>query len=154
MDLIDLEDDTIDAEVMDSLAVTMDNFRVSSPLPTLACSGLFHSISLAMNGFHLRRPWMNNCCFSTSQIGLYTPKRSAISVEISQVPTLPHWPIYLLWIFERWWRWTAASLYLHSYLLYFALADQRHHQCFIRHKSTVSRKVCSGSRNVCFMTAI
>jgi len=30
MDLIDLEDDTIDAEVMDSLAVTMDNFRVSA----------------------------------------------------------------------------------------------------------------------------
>ncbi|XP_065906053.1 transitional endoplasmic reticulum ATPase-like isoform X4 [Dysidea avara] len=29
MDLIDLEDDTIDAEVMDSLAVTMDNFRPS-----------------------------------------------------------------------------------------------------------------------------
>ncbi len=29
MDLIDLEDDTIDAEVMDALAVTMDNFRVS-----------------------------------------------------------------------------------------------------------------------------
>ena len=29
MDLIDLEDETIDAEVMDSLAVTMDNFRVS-----------------------------------------------------------------------------------------------------------------------------
>ena len=28
MDLIDLEDDTIDAEVMDSLAVSMDNFRV------------------------------------------------------------------------------------------------------------------------------
>jgi hypothetical protein len=28
MDLIDLEDDTIDAEVMDSLAVIMDNFRV------------------------------------------------------------------------------------------------------------------------------
>jgi hypothetical protein len=28
MDLIDLEDDTIDAEVLDSLAVTMDNFRV------------------------------------------------------------------------------------------------------------------------------
>ena len=30
MDLIDLEDETIDAEVMDSLAVTMDNFRVST----------------------------------------------------------------------------------------------------------------------------
>lgn len=30
MDLIDLEDETIDAEVLDSLAVTMDNFRVSS----------------------------------------------------------------------------------------------------------------------------
>jgi len=29
MDLIDLEDETIDAEVLDSLAVTMDNFRVS-----------------------------------------------------------------------------------------------------------------------------
>ena len=29
MDLIDLEDDTIDAEVMDALAVTMDDFRVS-----------------------------------------------------------------------------------------------------------------------------
>ena len=28
MDLIDLEDETIDAEVMDSLAVTMENFRV------------------------------------------------------------------------------------------------------------------------------
>ena len=27
MDLIDLEDDTIDAEVLDSLAVTMENFR-------------------------------------------------------------------------------------------------------------------------------
>lgn len=29
MDLIDLEDETIDAEVMNSLAVTMDDFRVS-----------------------------------------------------------------------------------------------------------------------------
>ena len=28
MDLIDLEDDTIDAEVLDSLAVTMEDFRV------------------------------------------------------------------------------------------------------------------------------
>lgn len=28
MDLIDLEEDTIDAEVLDSLAVTMDNFKV------------------------------------------------------------------------------------------------------------------------------
>lgn len=28
MDLIDLEDDQIDAEVLNSLAVTMDNFRV------------------------------------------------------------------------------------------------------------------------------
>lgn len=27
MDLIDLEDETIDAEILDSLAVTMDNFR-------------------------------------------------------------------------------------------------------------------------------
>ena len=29
MDLIDLEEDQIDAEVLNSLAVTMDNFRVS-----------------------------------------------------------------------------------------------------------------------------
>ena len=29
MDLIDLEDDTIDAEVLDALAVSMDNFRVN-----------------------------------------------------------------------------------------------------------------------------
>ena len=28
MDLIDLEDETIDAEVLDSLAVNMDDFRV------------------------------------------------------------------------------------------------------------------------------
>lgn len=32
MDLIDLEDDTIDAEVLDSLAVSMDNFRVSAAI--------------------------------------------------------------------------------------------------------------------------
>ena len=32
MDLIDLEDETIDAEVLDSLAVSMDNFRVSTVL--------------------------------------------------------------------------------------------------------------------------
>lgn len=30
MDLIDLEEESIDAEVLDSLAVTMENFRVSS----------------------------------------------------------------------------------------------------------------------------
>ena len=29
MDLIDLEDESIDAEVMDSLAVSMDNFSIS-----------------------------------------------------------------------------------------------------------------------------
>lgn len=32
MDMIDLEDDTIDAEVLDALAVSMDNFRVSRGL--------------------------------------------------------------------------------------------------------------------------
>lgn len=32
MDLIDLEDETIDAEVMNSLAVTMDDFRVRSTI--------------------------------------------------------------------------------------------------------------------------
>lgn len=32
MDLIDLEDETIDAEVMNSLAVTMDDFKVKAAL--------------------------------------------------------------------------------------------------------------------------
>lgn len=32
MELIDLEEETIDAEVLNSLAVTMDNFRVSTLL--------------------------------------------------------------------------------------------------------------------------
>lgn len=35
MDLIDLEDETIDAEVMNSLAVTMDDFRVRTTSPKL-----------------------------------------------------------------------------------------------------------------------
>lgn len=34
MDLIDLEDETIDAEVMNSLAVTMDDFRVRIAPPS------------------------------------------------------------------------------------------------------------------------
>lgn len=34
MDLIDLEDETIDAEVMNSLAVTMDDFKVKKMLQT------------------------------------------------------------------------------------------------------------------------
>lgn len=34
MDLIDLEDETIDAEVMNSLAVTMDDFRVRTASPS------------------------------------------------------------------------------------------------------------------------
>lgn len=34
MDLIDLEDETIDAEVMNSLAVTMDDFRVMQECPS------------------------------------------------------------------------------------------------------------------------
>lgn len=32
MDLIDLEDETIDAEVMNSLAVTMDDFKVKKKM--------------------------------------------------------------------------------------------------------------------------
>lgn len=54
MDLIDLEDETIDAEVMNSLAVTMDDFKVRSlilvvgmfsykGLLNLTCSILFCS---------------------------------------------------------------------------------------------------------------
>lgn len=43
MDLIDLEDETIDAEVMNSLAVTMDDFKVRTVIivfSMLACNGL------------------------------------------------------------------------------------------------------------------
>lgn len=35
MDLIDLEDETIDAEVMNSLAVTMDDFKVKKKASNL-----------------------------------------------------------------------------------------------------------------------
>lgn len=41
MDLIDLEDETIDAEVMNSLAVTMDDFKVKAALKS--CSVWFDS---------------------------------------------------------------------------------------------------------------
>lgn len=37
MILIDLEDDTIDADLLNSLAVTMDDFRVSLPSPSCYC---------------------------------------------------------------------------------------------------------------------
>ena len=49
MDLIDLEDETIDAEVLDSLAVTMDDFRVSICLSSL----FFASLSVAIVGAHI-----------------------------------------------------------------------------------------------------
>ena len=42
--MIDLEDESIDAEVMDSLAVSMDNFRVSFTNITL-----FHFLSIQLN---------------------------------------------------------------------------------------------------------
>lgn len=45
MDLIDLEDETIDAAILDSLAVTMENFRV--------CIFLFYNliyVCLVCNG--------------------------------------------------------------------------------------------------------
>ena len=37
MDLIDLDEETIDAEVLDSLAVSMENFRVSGLLISVIC---------------------------------------------------------------------------------------------------------------------
>lgn len=47
MDLIDLEDDQIDAEVLDALAVTQEDFRVCdvicfSPVSLIAISHVFH----------------------------------------------------------------------------------------------------------------
>lgn len=38
MDLIDLDQDSIDAEILDSLAVTMDNFKVLIYFLILVCS--------------------------------------------------------------------------------------------------------------------
>lgn len=49
MDLIDLEDDHIDAEVLSSLAVTMENFKVNyyfTPNHTIRYSFLKESIFL------------------------------------------------------------------------------------------------------------
>lgn len=46
MDLIDLEDETIDAEVMNSLAVTMDDFKARTVIMVfsmLAYNGLMSS---------------------------------------------------------------------------------------------------------------
>lgn len=50
MQLIDLEDDKIDAEVLNSLAVTMENFRVRAyrrMFTFLVCHGRLQSISTA-----------------------------------------------------------------------------------------------------------
>lgn len=44
MDLIDLEEETIDAEVLDSLAVTMDNFRVSCIVNFLSLQDTYNMI--------------------------------------------------------------------------------------------------------------
>lgn len=48
MDLIDLEDDHIDAEVLSSLAVTMENFKVS--------------FALALMDFHVGRDDFLSSC--------------------------------------------------------------------------------------------
>lgn len=54
MDLIDLEEDQIDAEVLNSLAVTMENFRVSriSSLSSL-------NVYLTCNSSNCSSPWAN-----------------------------------------------------------------------------------------------
>lgn len=49
MDLIDLEDETIDAEVMNSLAVTMDDFRVSWNAFTLGYLCILWSVLISLN---------------------------------------------------------------------------------------------------------
>lgn len=41
MDLIDLEDETIDAEVMNSLAVTMDDFKVRAVVEFIVRAHVF-----------------------------------------------------------------------------------------------------------------
>lgn len=61
MDLIDLEDETIDAEVMDSLAVSMDNFRVSE---YAQCSYVWYQafIILKLKGMLLYQPVSGKYC--------------------------------------------------------------------------------------------
>lgn len=41
MDLIDLEEDTIDADILDALAVSQENFRVSDVVLMVVCSWNF-----------------------------------------------------------------------------------------------------------------
>ena len=60
MDLIDLEDESIDAEVMDSLAVSMDNFRVSFNFINIAVS--VH-VFLSLND--------NLCLFPNKRVYMY-----------------------------------------------------------------------------------
>jgi hypothetical protein len=48
MDLIDLEDDQIDAEVLSSLAVTMENFRVGTVSSWLRINFLSLPVHLLM----------------------------------------------------------------------------------------------------------
>lgn len=52
MDLIDLEDETIDAEVMNSLAVTMDDFRVrTTPMSEIHICTLISPLASLMPSF-------------------------------------------------------------------------------------------------------
>jgi len=58
MDLIDLEDDQIDAEVLNSLAVTMDNFRVCFRSCLLLSKDRFATFNgLIWNFYQCSMPW-------------------------------------------------------------------------------------------------
>lgn len=61
MDLIDLEDETIDAEVMDSLAVTMDNFRVRTKTHTSSLSQSVQAVAGLIFVFTHTKSWTETC---------------------------------------------------------------------------------------------
>jgi len=61
MDLIDLEDESIDAEVLNSLAVSQENFRVCSELSMIPVTlmPIHHTRSLIKYWY-----WFNQVCLS------------------------------------------------------------------------------------------
>lgn len=83
MDLIDLEDDTIDAEVLNSLAVTMDNFRVSCKIPgygSVECSHCWRIVPDTIK-------WCKTVglrCFAGKSGSFLQPNRKRLNIFLGQ----------------------------------------------------------------------
>lgn len=74
MDLIDLEDEQIDAEVLNSLAVTMDNFRVSY---------LMAKKNYQVTNFKKFKPSGDNILFFTGKFSSLSISNSVFSYKIT-----------------------------------------------------------------------